>query len=115
MSGSAKVPGNWHIYFLANADNKKELFLFLPTKIAQIESPDDKEVHITSSDQVVSVGRNGSNMGPAITRKQSPCPSASAPHSPISLAWVVHTATDVVIIFSSNFHHLIAVNPAAEI
>lgn len=39
----AKVPGKWH-EFLADEDNKKELFLFLSTELMQVDFPGGKLV-----------------------------------------------------------------------
>jgi len=57
VSASAKVPGNWH-KFLADIDNKKELFSFLSIKTAEENYTDDKVVYITAGDQVHHVGNS---------------------------------------------------------
>lgn len=58
VSGTAKIPGDWQKY-LANVDNKKELFSFLSRKLlTDGQFPDDKDVYITAGDQVHHVGNS---------------------------------------------------------
>ena len=49
VTAAAKIPRNWQ-KFLADADNKKELFSFLSQKIAEDNFPHDKDVYITADD-----------------------------------------------------------------
>ena len=57
VSATAKVPRNWQ-KFLANVDNKKELFSFLSEKISKEKFPDEKDVYITAGDKVHHVGNS---------------------------------------------------------
>lgn len=115
VSSSAKVPGNWQS-FLANAENKKELFSFLSAKLVEIDLPNDKSVYITSGDQVLSAG-DGPPMGQCNHEEADTRVVVHLLHAiEYSSAAMVHTGdTDVVIILLSNFHHFMAVNPNAEI
>lgn len=60
ISGTAKIPGKWQ-NFLANVDNKKELFSFLSKKITEEHFPDGNNVYITAGEQVQHIG-NGPPM-----------------------------------------------------
>ena len=115
ISGRAKVPGNWH-HFLLNDDNKKELFSFLSTKLMQVQFQEEKCVYITSGDQVLTAG-NGPPMGPCNHEEADTRVLVHLLHAlQYSSIALVHTGdTDVVIILLSNFHHIITVQPAAEI
>ena len=55
VSGETKLPGNW-MDFLRDSMNKKELFAFLTSKVAQFSWPPDKAVYVTSEQGVVSIG-----------------------------------------------------------
>ena len=57
VSGNAKIPGNWQM-FLANLDNKKELFSSQSQKITERQFPDDKHVYTTAGDQVHHIGNS---------------------------------------------------------
>ena len=48
---TTKMKGNWQ-RFLANVDDKKELFSFLSQKITDVQCLDDKDVYITAGDHV---------------------------------------------------------------
>lgn len=115
ISGTAKIPGNWQ-NFLANIDNKKELFSFLSKKIAEEYFPDDKNVYITAGDQVHHVGNsppmNQCNHEEADTRVLVHLLHALQ-SSPLGMVYTGDT--DVVVILLTNFHHIKALNPDAEI
>ena len=115
VSGSAKVPKNWPD-FLASAANKTGLFSFLATRLAQGHIQYDKCLYITSADEVLSAGP-----GPAM---------GACNHEEADIRVFVHVLhalqhanvglvftgdTDVVVILLSNFHHIAAANPAADI
>ena len=51
VSATAKVPMNWQ-KFLADIDNKKELFSFLSRKTTEEKITDGNHMYITSDDQV---------------------------------------------------------------
>lgn len=115
ISGTAKIPGNWQ-NFLANVDNKKELFSFLSKKITEEHFPDDKNVYITAGEQVQHVG----NSPPMDQCNHEEADTRVLVHllhalQSSSLGMVYTGDTDVVVIFLSNFHHIKALNPAAEI
>ena len=57
VSGETKLPGNW-MDFLRDSMNKKELFAFLTSKVAQFSWPPDKAVYVISEQGVVSIGDN---------------------------------------------------------
>ena len=115
VSGTAKIPGNWQ-KFLANIDNKKELFTFLSKKITEEQFPDDKDVYITAGDQVHHVG-NSTPMDQCNHEEADTRVIVHLLHAlQTSSLGMVHTGdTDVVVILLSNFHHIKALNPAAEI
>ena len=115
MSGTAKIPGNWQ-NFLANSDNKKELFSFLSNKVSEAQFPDDKEVYITSGDHVLNVG-NGPPMGQCNHEEAYTRVVGHLHHTlqNTSVGMVHPGDTDVVIILLCNFHHFINVNPDAQI
>ena len=48
VSGKTKLPGNW-MDFLGGSVNKKELFAFLTSKVAQFSWPPAKAVYIRAS------------------------------------------------------------------
>jgi len=54
VSGETKLPGNW-MDFLRDSMNKKELFAFLTSKVAEFNWPPTKAVYVTSGQAVVSV------------------------------------------------------------
>lgn len=115
VSGAAKVPTNWQ-NFLGDAENKKELFAFLSTKIMEVQFHDDKCVYITSGDQVLVTG-DGPPMGQCNHEEADTRVLVHLLHAlQCSSLGMVHTGdTDVIVILLSNFHHIMAVNPAAEI
>uniref|UniRef100_UPI00358E15C1 uncharacterized protein n=1 Tax=Myxine glutinosa TaxID=7769 RepID=UPI00358E15C1 len=115
VSGSAKVPGNWQ-NFLANAENKKELFSFLSTSIVQTPFQDGKQVYITSGDQVLNAG-NGPPMGRCNHEEADTRVLVHLLHALqySSLGMVYTGDTDVVVILLCNFHHIKAVNPESDI
>ena len=55
VSGKTKLPGNW-MDFLRDSVNKKELFAFLTSKVAQFRWPPAKAVYVTSGQAVVCIG-----------------------------------------------------------
>ena len=112
---TAKIPGNWK-KFLANIDNKNELFLFLSNKIAEDNFQNDEDVYITADDQVYHVG-NSSAMGQCNHEEAAMRVLVYPLHGlQTSSLGMVHTGdTDVIVIIPSNFHHIKASNPAAEI
>jgi len=115
VSGNAKIPGNWQ-QFLANVDNKKELFSFLSAKITEGHFPDDKDVYITAGDQVHHIG----NSPPMDQCNHEEADTRVLVHllhalQTSSLGMVYTGDTDVVVILLSNFHHIKALNPASEI
>ena len=55
VSGKTKLPGNW-MDFLRDSGNKKELFAFLTSKVAQFSWPPAKAVYVTSGQAVVCIG-----------------------------------------------------------
>ncbi len=61
VSGQTKLPGKW-MDFLGDSDNKKELFAFITSKVAEFTFQPGKAVYITSGESVVSVGSGISNM-----------------------------------------------------
>ena len=115
ISGTARIPGNWQ-KFLANVDNKKELFSFLSKKITEGQFPDDKDVYITAGDQVHHVG-NSPPMDQCNHEEADTRVLVHLLHAlQTSSLGMVHTGdTDVVVILLSNFHHIKALNPAADI
>ena len=114
VSGTARIPGNWQ-KFLANVDNKKELFSFLSKKITEGQFPDDKDVYITAGDQVHHVG-NSPPMDQCNHEEADTRVLVHLLHAlQTSSLGMVHTDTDVVVILLSNFHHIKALNPAADI
>ena len=115
ICGTAKIPGNWQ-NFLANVDKKKELFSFLSKKITEEHFPDDKNVYITAGDQVHHVG----NSPPMDQCNHEEADTRVLVHflhalQSSSLGMVYTGDTDVVVLLLSNFHHIKALNPAAEI
>ena len=115
VSAIAKIPGNWK-KFLANIDNKNKLFLFLSNKIAEDNFQNDEDVYITADDQVYHVG-NSSAMGQCNHEEAAMRVLVYPLHGlQTSSLGMVHTGdTDVIVIILSNFHHIKALNPAAEI
>ena len=116
VSGHAKVSGKWH-EFLTNADNKVELFSFLTEQLMHVQFQEDKSIYITSGDQVLTAGNDSPPMGPCNHEESD---TRVLVHMFQALQYsslaLVHTGdTDVVVILLSNFHHIIAVNPEAEI
>ena len=57
VSGETKLPSHW-IDFLREPSNKKELFVFLTTKISESTFPPSKAVYATLGESVVSLGNN---------------------------------------------------------
>ena len=115
VCGTAKIPRNWQ-KFLANVDNKKELFAFLSKKTTQEQFPDNKDVYITAGDQVHHAG-NDPPMDQCNHEEADTRVVVHLLHAlQTSSLGMVHTGdTDVVVILLSNFHHIKALNPAAEI
>ena len=110
-----KLPSNW-MDFLRDATNKKELFAFLTTKVAEFSFPPSKVVHITSGESVVS------------------CNSARMPdcnHEEADTRIVVHVQhalehgekmikvrtadSDVIVILIGVYFDLVLIQPSAEI
>ena len=113
-SGTAKYPGNWQ-KFLANVDNKKELFSFLSQKTIEGQFPDDKDDYITASDQVHHVG-NGPPMDQCNHEKTDTRVIVHLLHAlQTSSLGMVRTVDTDVVIHLSNFHHIKALKTAAEI
>ena len=115
MSGSGKVPKNWQDV-LASAANKTELFSFLATRLAQGQFQDGKCIYITSSDEVDAVGP-GPAMGSCNHEEADTRVIVHVLHAlqHASVGLVLTGDTDVVVILLSNFQHIAAANPAAEI
>ena len=61
MSGQTKLPGKW-MDFLRDSKNKKELFAFITSKVAEFTFQPGKAVYITSGESVVSVGSGNPGM-----------------------------------------------------
>ena len=57
VSGETKLSGNW-INFLRDTKNKKELFVFLTSKVAGIIWPQNEFVYVTSGQYVESLNSN---------------------------------------------------------
>ena len=117
VDGNAKVPGNWQ-KFLASIENKNELFSFLSKKVTEEHIQDNKTVYITNNDQVHHVG-NG-NSSPMSKSNHEEADTRVLVHllhalQSTSLGMVFTGDTDVIVILLSNFHHILAQNPAAEI
>ena len=55
VSGPTKLPGKW-MDFLHDPDNKRELFSFITTEIAEFTFQPGKVVYVTSGESVVPVG-----------------------------------------------------------
>ena len=55
VSGQTKLPGKW-MDFLRDSENKKELFAYITSKVAEFTFQLGKAVYITSGESVVSVG-----------------------------------------------------------
>ena len=55
VAGQNKVPSNWPD-FLCDSTNKQELFNFLSKKVSLTDSPDGKQIFITSGTRVISRG-----------------------------------------------------------
>lgn len=116
ISGTAKVPRDWQA-FLANEDNKTELFSFLSTAlVTNGQFPDDKDVYITADDCVHHVG----NSPPMDRCNHEEADTRVLVHllhalQTASVGMVYTGDTDVVVILLSNFHHIKALNATAEI
>ena len=115
VSGSAKVPKNWPD-FLASAANKTELFSFLATRLAQGHIQYDKCLYITSADEVLSAGP-GPAMGACNHEEADTRVIVHVLHAlqHANVGLVLTGDTYVVVILLSNFHHIAAANPAADI
>ena len=116
VSGKTKLPGNW-MDFLRDFVNKKELFAFLTSKVAQFSWPPAKAVNVTSGQAVVCIGNN--------------IPMQNCNHEEADTRIVVHVLhalkqgeqticvrtvdTDVVVILAGTFHDLVATQPLADI
>ena len=61
VSGQTKLPGKW-MDFLRDSENKKELFAFITSKVAEFTFQPGKAVYITSGEYVVSVGSGNPGM-----------------------------------------------------
>ena len=61
MSGQAKLPGKW-VDFLRDPENKKELFAFIASRVAELTIQLGKAVCITSGRDVVTVGSGHPSM-----------------------------------------------------
>ena len=111
-----KLPGNW-MDFLRDSVNKKELFAFLTSKVAQFTWPPAKAVYVTSGQAVVCIGDS--------------IPMQNCNHEEADTRIVVHVLhalkqgeqticvrivdTDVVVILAGTFHDLVATQPLADI
>ena len=116
VSGETKLPGNW-VDFLRDSMNKKELFAFLTSKVAQFSWPPDKAVYVTSEQGVVSIGDNSAMQ--------------NCNHEEVDTRIVVHVLhalthgaktilvrtvdNDVVVTLAGTFHDLVATQPLADI
>ena len=116
VSGETKLPGNW-MDFLRDSMNKKELFAFLTSKVAQFSWPPDKAVYVTSEQGVVSIGDNSAmqncNHEEADTRIVVHVLHALTHGAKTILVRTVDT--DVVVILAGTFHDLVATQPLAVI
>ena len=116
VSGETKLPGNW-MDFLRDSMNKKELFAFLTSKVAQFSWPPDKAVYVTSEQGVVSIGDNSAmqncNHEEANTRIVVHVLHALKHGAKTILVRTVDT--DVVVILAGTFHDLVATQPLADI
>ena len=116
VSGETKLPGNW-MDFLRDSVNKKELFAFLTSKVAQFSWPPDKAVYVTSEQGVVSIGDNSAmqncNHEEADTRIVVHVLHALTHGAKNILVRTVDT--DVVVILAGTFHDLVATQPLADI
>lgn len=115
VTGAAKVPGEWE-QFLSNAENKKELFAYLSTETTELNIQENKVVYITHGDQVLNIG-TGSQMGKCNHEEADSRVIVHLLHAlKTSSIALIHTGdTDVVVILLTNYHHIVAVNPAAEV
>ena len=118
VSGKTKVPGNW-MDFLRDSVNKKELFAFLTSKVAQFSWPPAKSVYVTSGQAVVCIGDS------------IPMAMQNCNHEEADTRIVVHVMhalkqgekticvrtvdTDVVVILAGTFHDLVVTQPLADI
>ena len=55
VSGQTKLPRKWND-FLRDARNVKELFDFLTNKLRIMSVPENKEIFVTSGDDVIGIG-----------------------------------------------------------
>ena len=115
VTGCAKVPANWQ-NVLANAENKKELFLFISKRAAEERFPDQKDLYITGEEQVQHVG-DGLQMDQCNHEEADTRVLVHLLHAlqTSTLGMVFTGDTDIVVILLSNFHHIKAANPRAEI
>ena len=116
VSGQTKMPSNW-MDFLRDPENKKELFAFLTSSVAEFICPPGKTVYITSGESVICIGAN------------SPMPNCNHEETDTRVvAHVMHALdqdrktivvrtvdTDVVIILVGAFHNLTVIQPLADI
>ena len=61
VSGQTKIPGKW-MDLLRDSENKKELFAFITSKVAEFTFQLGKAVYITSGESVESVGSGNPGM-----------------------------------------------------
>ena len=116
VTGETKIPPNWKA-FLQDNTNKKELFALLTDRVADFQFPEDKEVYITSEEDVLS--------------SQGPSDVQRCDHEEADTRITVHVLhalnkgynqvfirtvnTDVVVILIGVFPDLIAMHPSASI
>ncbi|KAJ8043846.1 hypothetical protein HOLleu_11123 [Holothuria leucospilota] len=116
VEGKNAIPGNWKD-FLRDSKNKQELFAFLTDKIAMTTCPDDKEIFITSGRSVIGAGCNHRMMEcdheEADTRIMVHVQDALENGSIVCQVRTVDT--DVIVILIGKFHHLLTLNPDANI
>lgn len=115
VCGSAKVPGNWH-NFLSHSDNKTELISYLSGKLMEVQMPDSKCSYVIAGENVLHVGSDN-HMGECNHEEADTRIVVHALHSlQTSSVGLIHTGdTDVIVFLLSNFHHMLNVNPEAEI
>ena len=116
MSGKTKLPGNW-MYFLRDSVNKKELFAFLTSKVAQFSWPPAIAVYVTSGQAVVCIGDSilmqNCNHEEADTRNVVHVLHALKQGEQTICVRTVDT--DVVVILAGTFQDLVATQPLADI
>jgi len=117
VSGQVKLPGNW-MDFLRDSSNKKELFSFLTSKVAEFDFPPGKTVYVTHGESVICLGLNSTAM-PNCSHEEAD--TRIAVHLLHALEHGMKTVkvrtadSDVVTILIGAFFDLILAQPSADI